>query len=153
MANTFLKIYIHIVFSVKNRLNLISKTHKDELAKYITGIISNKNQKLLSINCMPDHTHILISINSDVKISDLVRDIKSNSTKFINDNNWIVGKFSWQEGYGAFSYSECQIDIVCKYIINQEEHHKKKSFKEEYIELLEKFKIQFEEKYLFDWIE
>lgn len=102
---------------------------------------------------MPDHTHILVGLTPDISISDLARDIKAGSSKFINDNNWFQGKFNWQEGFGAFSYSRSQIDTVIKYILNQEEHHKKKTFKEEYLDFLKKFEIEYDEKYLFEWIE
>ncbi len=108
---------------------------------------------MLSIFCMPDHTHILVGLTPDISISDLARDLKAGSSKFINDNNWIIGKFNWQEGFGAFSYSRSQIDIVIKYISNQEEHHKKKTFKEEYLDFLKKFEVEYNEKYLFEWIE
>lgn len=108
---------------------------------------------MLSIFSMPDHTHMLIGLNTSLAISDLVRDIKSASSKFINEKKWIVGKFNWQEGFGAFSYSRSQIDNVIKYISNQEKHHKIKTFKEEYIELLKLFEIEYNEKYLFEWVE
>ncbi|MBS4027618.1 MAG: IS200/IS605 family transposase [Ignavibacteriales bacterium] len=153
MANTYSQIYIHIVFTVKGRQNLIPKHHREELHKYITGIVQRREQKLLSIFCMPDHTHLLIGLTPSISLSDLVRDIKAGSSKFINDSNWMKGKFNWQEGFGAFSYSRSQIDTVIKYILNQEEHHHKKTFKEEYINLLEKFEIEYDEKYLFEWIE
>jgi putative transposase len=152
MANTYTQIYIHVVFTVQGRLNLITKENREELQKYISGIVQKRGQKMLSIFSMPDHTHILISLNSSIAISDLVRDIKSASSKFINDKKWIVGKFNWQEGFGAFSYSRSQINNVINYINNQEGHHKKKTFKEEYIELLKLFEIEYNEKYLFDWI-
>lgn len=153
MPNTFSQIYIQLVFAVKGRQNLISKNHKDELHKFITGIVKNRNQKLISINSMPDHFHLLVSIDPDIKISDLVRDIKSGSSKFINDNKWFPGKFNWQEGYGAFSYSKSQVHKVVQYILNQDIHHQTKSFKEEYIDFLNKFDIEYNEKYLFVWIE
>ena len=153
MANTYTQIYIQIVFAVKDRQNLIKKNHKDELYKYITGIVRNKNQKLISINGMSDHIHILIGLKPDIALSDLVRDIKANSSKFINKKNWFMGKFNWQEGFGAFSYSRSQLNRVIKYIENQEKHHKKKSFKEEYLELLQKFGVEYKDKYLFDFIE
>jgi REP element-mobilizing transposase RayT len=153
MANTYTQIYIHIVFAVHGRYNLIPKTIREELHKYITGIVQNRNQKMLAIFCMPDHTHILVGMKPDISISDLTRDIKAISSKFINDNRLIKGKFNWQVGFGAFSYSKSQIDSVIKYILNQEQHHKSKSFKEEYLELLEKFGIEYDEKYLFEWIE
>jgi len=152
MANTYSQIYIHIVFAVTGRQNLISSKYKEELQRYITGIIKNDGQKLLEINVMPDHTHIFVGLQPDIRISDLVRDIKSNSSGFINDRNWIAGKFSWQKGYGAFSYSHSQVDNVIKYINNQEIHHKRTTFKEEYVEMLRKFYIEYEDKYLFEWI-
>ncbi len=153
MPNTYSQIYIQIVFTVKGRQNLIPEQHREELHKYITGIVQVRGHKMLSIFCMPDHVHLFIGYKPADSLSDLVRDIKAGSSKFINDNNWIKGKFNWQEGYGAFSYSKSHIDDVCKYILNQEEHHKKKSFKEEYHDFLEKFEIEYDEKYLFEWID
>ncbi len=153
MPNTYSQIYIQIVFAVKGRQNLIFPNHREELHKYITGIVQNREQKMLSIFAMPDHTHILVGIKPTISISDLVRDVKAGSSKFINDNNLVKGKFNWQEGFGAFSYSKSQIDTVIKYILNQEEHHKIKTFKEEYIDFLQKFEIEYNEKYLFEWIE
>jgi len=153
MANTYSQIYIQIVFAVKGRQNLISRNHREELHKYISGIIANREQKLMAIFAMPDHVHILISIRPKICISDLVRDIKASSSKLINDSKWTMGKFNWQEGYGAFSYSKSSVGNVVAYILNQEEHHKTKSFKEEYIEFLQKFEIEFNEKYVFEWIE
>ncbi len=153
MPNTYSQIYIQIVFAVKGRDNLISKNNREELHKYITGIVQKREQKLLSIFCMPDHTHILIGIKPSIAISDLVRDIKAGSSHFINEQKWVKGKFNWQEGFGAFSYSRSQIDDVVKYILNQEEHHKQISFKEEYINFLTKFEIEYDEKDLFDWVE
>ncbi|MCU0328804.1 MAG: IS200/IS605 family transposase [Chitinophagales bacterium] len=152
MANTYTKIYIHIVFSVKGRQNLIQKTWKEELYKYICGIVNRNEQKVYAIGGMADHIHILVSIKPNVSISDLVRDIKANSSKWINDKGYIVGKFLWQEGFGAFSYAQSQLDTVIAYIDNQEIHHQKKTFKDEYIDLLQKFNIEYDEKYLFDWI-
>ena len=152
MPNTYTQIYIQIVFAVQGRANLISKNNREELHKYITGIVKNREQKMLSIFCMPDHTHLLVGIKPSVSISDLVRDIKSGSSNFVNEQKWIQGKFNWQEGFGAFSYSRSQIDTVAKYILNQEEHHKKKTFKEEYIDFLQKFEVEYDEKYLFEWV-
>ncbi|MEP6805364.1 MAG: IS200/IS605 family transposase [Flavobacterium sp.] len=150
MANTYSQLYIHIVFAVKGRQNLISANYKDEIYKFITGIITNKQQKLIAINGMPDHVHILIGLKPDKSISDLVRDIKANSSKFINDKKWINGKFEWQTGFGAFSYSHSQLTNVINYIHNQEEHHKTKTFKEEYIEFLKLFNVDFKNEYLFE---
>ena len=145
MANTYSQIYIQIVFAVQGRQNLITKNHQEELHKYITGIVQKREQKMLTVYCNPDHTHLLVGLKPNITISDLVRDIKAGSSNFINENRWVKGKFNWQEGYGAFSYSRSQIDRVAKYILNQEEHHRKKSFKDEYLELLEKFEIEYDE--------
>jgi len=150
MANTFTKLYIHIVFSVKNRHHLIPDAHREELHKYITGIIQNKKHKLIAINSVKDHIHILIGLNPDSALSDLVRDIKSNSSIFINRQGWLKTKFYWQEGYSAFSYGQSQIDHVIKYIENQREHHRKKTFHEEYLEFLKKFQIPYDERFIFD---
>jgi len=153
MANTYTQLYIHIVFTVKNRESIIPQKNKEELQKYITGIIQNRSHKLIAINTMPDHVHILIGYKPSQSLPDLIRDIKANSSKFINEKRWLMGRFNWQEGYGAFSYSRSNIDNVIKYINNQEEHHKKSSFKDEYLKLLKKFEIDYDEQYLFNWIE
>ena len=153
MANTYSKIYIQVVFATKGRQNLIKREHKDELEKYITGIITKRGQKLLAIYCMPDHIHILINIKPSISISDLVRDIKAGSSGFVNERQWVRGKFQWQEGFGAFSYSEDQVANLINYILNQESHHRKTRFKDEYIGVLKKFNIDHANKYLFDWIE
>lgn len=152
MSGTFSQIYIQYVFAVKGRRNLLQKPWRDEVFKYISGIIKGKNQKPIIVNGISDHVHVFIGLKPSMNISDLVRDIKNNSSNFINDHKWIEGKFSWQEGYGAFSYAHSQIENVYKYIANQEIHHQKITFKEEYIELLRKMDIEFNEKYLFDWL-
>lgn len=146
MANSYTQLYAQIIFSPRCRQNLIHNRIKDDIYKYIVGIIKKKNQKPMIINGMPDHVHILLGFSPDITISDLVRDIKSNSTNFVNDNNLIQGKFSWQKGFGAFTYSKSQVPRVVRYIKNQEEHHRKKTFKEEYLELLEKFEVKYKEK-------
>jgi putative transposase len=151
MAGTFSQIYILVVFAVKGRENLISKNWKDDLNKYIAGIIRNKEQKPIIIGGMPDHLHVFLGLRPSMAISDIVRDIKNNSSNFINERKYVNGKFSWQEGYSAFSYSHSQIENVYNYILNQESHHHSKSFKEEYFDLLKEFEIEFNEKYLFDW--
>ena len=119
----------------------------------MAGIIKSKEQKSIIVNGMPDHVHVFFGLRPSMSISDLVRDLKNNSTNFINEKRLLKGKFSWQEGYGAFSYSHSHINNVYDYILNQEEHHKKRTFKEEYIALMKKFNIEFNEKYLFEWIE
>jgi REP element-mobilizing transposase RayT len=152
MANAYTQIYLHLVFSPMRHENVIPQKHKEELQKYTTGIIHNRKHKLLAINFMSDHIHILIGYNPSQPLPDLVRDIKSISSKFINENKWMPGRYQWQEGYGAFSYSRSQIDDVINYINSQEEHHKKMSFKEEYLKLLDKFEVDYDPKYLFEWI-
>jgi len=149
MANTYTQIYIHVVFAVEGRQNLIKPEHNDELQKYITGIVSGQKQKLIAINNMLDHLHLLVGLRPDSSLSDLVRDIKAGSSKFINDKRWVVGRFSWQEGFGAFSYSRSQLGTVIRYIENQQEHHAKKSFRDEYVTLLEKFGVEYDPLYIF----
>lgn len=148
MANTFTQIYIHLVFAIQNRVSLIQPEWKDELFKYISGIIQNNAHKLIAINRMPDHLHIAIGYKPHQLIPDLLQDIKGNSSKWINEKKFIKGKFAWQAGYGAFSFSHSQLDAVVKYINNQMKHHKKQSFREEYIQLLMKYNIPFDEKYV-----
>ncbi|RJP62724.1 MAG: IS200/IS605 family transposase [Ignavibacteriales bacterium] len=150
MANTYTQLYVHVVFAVKGRANLISPKWKEKLYQYITGIITNKNQKLMIINGVPDHLHLLIGLKPDCNLSDLVRDIKSNSSKWINENRLVAGKFEWQNGFGAFTIGQSQIKTVVNYILNQEEHHRKKTFKEEYIEFLNAYQIDFKPDYIFD---
>lgn len=152
MANTYTKLYIHLVFAVKGRQNLIQKTWQDELHKYICGIVNLKEQKVYAIGGVADHIHILLSIKPTIAFSDIVRDIKANSSKWINEKRYVIGKFQWQEGFGAFSTNQSQLNVIIAYINNQEEHHKQKTFKDEYLELLQKYNIEFEEKYLFEWI-
>lgn len=153
MANTYSQIHIHTVFAVEGRASLIRSDWKEELFKYIGGIFRNQNQKLLAIGGVEDHIHLLFGIRPNLAISDLVRDIKSNSSSFINEKRFVRGKFRWQEGFGAFSYSRSQIDVVAKYILNQEKHHARRSFKDEYVAMLDKFEVEYEARYLFDWIE
>jgi putative transposase len=153
MANTYTKIYLHIVFSVRGRQNLIQKNWQDELHKYICGAVSGQGEKVYAIGGMPDHIHLLISIKPTITISDLVREIKANSSKWINQKGWVHGKFQWQEGFGAFSYAESQLDHVIAYINNQEQHHSKKTFQNEYVELLHKYNVEYDDHYLFEWIE
>jgi len=149
MPNTYTQIHIHAIFAVQNRLSLISKPWEQRLYQYITGIIQNHGHKLLAINGMPDHIHVLFGMRPTQSLSDLMRDVKGDSSLWINENKFVAGKFSWQEGYGAFSYSKSQIHAVATYIENQEQHHKKKTFIEEYTKILQDFKIEFDEKYIF----
>lgn len=150
MPNTYTQIYIHIVFAVKGRQPLIPKEHKAELHRYITGIVKNKKQKIIQINSMPDHIHILVGIAPEAAISDLVRDIKANSSKFINKKQWVMGRFEWQQGFSAFSYSHSQLSAIANYIKNQEKHHARKTFKEEYLEFLDLYGVDYDEKYVFE---
>ena len=153
MSSTYSQIYIQIVFAVKHRECLIRYSWEEELYKYITGILTNKQQKLLAINGMSDHIHIFIGMRPSCCLSDLVREVKKASTEFIKENNFTKSKFSWQEGFGAFSYSHSSIENVIKYIMNQKEHHKVKSFKEEYYAYLKEFEIAYKDEYLFEWID
>lgn len=153
MANTYTQCYFHLVFAVKNRDALIKKTWKDELEKYITGIIQNCKHKLIAINAMPDHAHIFIGYNVNQLIPDLVENIKTSSNSWIKNNNKSLFKFEWQKGYGAFTHSQSQVDAVSKYVLNQQKHHQKKSFKEEYLEILKKNEIKFKNEYIFDFID
>lgn len=151
MANTYTQLYIHLVFAVKNRNALIKKVWKDDLEKYITGIVQNHKHKLLAIGTMPDHIHIFIGYNVNQLIPDLVENIKTSSNDWIKTSKLSKFKFEWQKSYGAFSHS--QLDTVVKYILSQEQHHKKKSFKSEYLEMLLKNEIAFKDEYVFDFID
>jgi putative transposase len=153
MANTYSQIYIQVVFAVEGRQNLIAKGNKEELHKYITGIVTQRQQKLLAVHCMPDHTHILIGLKPSIALSDLVRDVKNGSTNFINGKRWVLGRFSWQEGFGAFSYGHSQLTRIIKYIRDQELHHAKKTFREEYLSFLKRYEIEHDERYIFKPIE
>ncbi|MEI8279036.1 MAG: IS200/IS605 family transposase [Bacteroidota bacterium] len=153
MSGTYSQIYIQIVFAVKGRESLIKPEWEDELYKYITGIVENREQKMIAINGMPDHIHFLIGMKPSCSLSDLVREVKKSSNDFINRNKFSKYQFSWQEGYGAFSYSHSQLNNVVSYIKNQKEHHKKKTFREEYKGFLEAFEVSFDERYLFEWVE
>lgn len=152
MANTYSQILIQAVFAVQSRDSLIQVEWKEELFKYIGGIFRNQNQKLLAIGGIADHIHILFGLRPSVAISDLLRDVKANSSQFINESRFTKRKFHWQEGFGAFSYSRSQLDAVVKYVLNQEKHHAKRSFREEYVGLLDRFEVEYEDRYLFDWI-
>lgn len=152
MAGTYSQIYIQIVFAVQGRQNLLQKEWRSEIFKYMAGIIKNKGQKPIIVNGVEDHVHVFIGLKPAIALSDLVRDIKNNSTNFINENHWVKGKFSWQEGYGAFSYGHSQIETVYNYILNQETHHTKQTFKDEYLDFLKKFEIEHDIQYLFEWM-
>ena len=149
----FTKLYTHLIFAVKYRDKLLSKDIRNEVFSYISGIITNRKHKSIIINGMSDHIHILVGLNPNDKISDLVGSIKKNSSTFINEKNWFQGKFHWQDGYGAFSYGRSQLNDIYNYVANQEIHHKKRTFFEEYVSLLKKFEIIFDKKYLFDFFE
>ena len=153
MANTYTQLYIQIVFSVKGRENLIKESFRDQLEKIICGIISKQNCKTYAIYCNPDHTHLFVGIHPTISVSKLMEQVKSGSSNWLNSKQYIVGKFSWQDGYGAFSYSKSHIDKVVKYVLNQSEHHKKQSFRDEYVSFLNKFEMDYDPKYLFEWYE
>ena len=153
MANTYTQIHIQAVFSVQDRNSIIKRSFKNELYKYITGIIQNNGHKVLAINGMPDHVHIFFGMRPTQFLSDLMQDVKGDSSKWINQRGFIIGKFSWQEGYGGFSYSKSQVDNVIDYIKHQEIHHRRKTFTEEYLEFLEKFEVPYNERYIFKPVE
>jgi putative transposase len=153
MAGTYSQIYIQVVFAVKRRENVLDKRWRTELFKYISGIITAKGHKAMIVNGVGDHVHCFIGLKPAMAISDLVRDIKNNSSKFINEQGFVKGKFQWQEGYGVFSYAQAQVDRVYKYILNQEEHHSKMTFKEEYLEYLKEFEIEYQPEYLFEFLD
>ncbi|MCL2416886.1 MAG: IS200/IS605 family transposase [Bacteroidales bacterium] len=153
MANTYTQIYIHYVFAVQNRIGLIQLHWRDELYKYMTGTITNKGHKLLQIGGMPDHVHVFVSMSPKQSPSELVADVKRSSSLWVNENRFVMGKFSWQEGFGAFSYGKSQISNICNYIATQEQHHKKRTFQEEYLEFLKLFEIEYDERYIFKPIE
>ncbi|MCC6582699.1 MAG: IS200/IS605 family transposase [Chitinophagales bacterium] len=149
MANTYTQIHIQFVFAVKFRDAIIHSSWKDELYRYMTGIVQNNKHKLIAINGMSDHIHILIGMRPTQSISDLMQDIKGSSSKWINQKGFIKGKFEWQEGYGAFSYGKSQVKDVIAYIENQEQHHSKKTFRDEYMDFLKKFDVEYDEQYIF----
>jgi putative transposase len=153
MASTFSQIYVQAVFAVKGRENLLQKSWRVEVFKYMAGIVNGKNQKSIIVNGVGDHVHLFVGLKPIMAVSDLVRDVKNNSSNFINSKGWVRGRFSWQDGYGAFSYSHSQLDTIYQYILNQEHHHHKKTFKEEYLGMLKEFEIPYDEKYLFEWLE
>ncbi|RKD86033.1 IS200/IS605 family transposase [Mangrovibacterium diazotrophicum] len=153
MADTFSQIYIQVVFAVQNRNALIHRDWEEELFKYITGIVSNKGQKLLAINGTADHIHFLIGMRPSCCLSDLVREIKKSSNDFLKEKEFTKFRFRWQEGFGAFSYSRSQLSDVIQYIQSQKEHHKRKTFKEEYLAFLKAFEVEYKTEHLFQWIE
>jgi len=149
MANTYTQIYLHVVFAVSGRACVISCAHREELQKYITGIVTPQRQKLIAVYCMPDHTHALLGLKPNIAPSDLIGDIKTGSTNHINEQRWIGCRFSWQEGYGAFSVSHSHLDRVANYIRTQEAHHRRKSFQQEYVEFLERHQVRYDQCYIF----
>jgi putative transposase len=151
MANTYSQIYLQFVFAVKGRQSLIPSQHKEELHKYITGLVHKRNSKMLAVHAMPDHLHLFVGFKPVMPIADFVKEIKVESNEFINSKKWVSEKFAWQNGYGVFSYSHSHISRVIHYIQNQEAHHRKRTFQEEYTELLKKFQVTFDNKYLFEF--
>ena len=149
MPNTYTQIHIHFVFAVKFREALIQPEWKERLYQYITQIVQHSGHKMLVINGMPDHIHLLIGLRPEQSISHLMQDVKASSSKWINEQKFTKGKFAWQEGYGAFSYSKSQVPRLIGYIKNQEEHHRKKTFREEYLQILKESDIPYDPKYIF----
>jgi REP element-mobilizing transposase RayT len=149
MANTYSQIYLQVVFAVQCRQCLIRPEFREEVQKYMTGITTERGQKLLAVYCMPDHTHLLIGLRPAIALSELVRDIKTGSSNFINSKGWVLGRFCWQEGFGAFSYGHSQLAGVIRYVRNQPEHHARKSFRDEYLQLLKRFEVEHDERFIF----
>jgi putative transposase len=150
MANTYTQLYVQIVFAVRGRQNLMSKRHKEELQQYITGVVQKRGKKVLAINTMPNHVHLFIGFSPAIILSDLVRDVKASSSKFIKEKRWQL-QFAWQEGYGAFTYGQSQVKDVIQYVLNQEQHHRKRTFREEYFTFLKKFDVPYNPKYVFEF--
>ena len=153
MPNTYTQLYIHFVFAVQNRLSLIQINWQNDLYKYMNGIIEDQGHKQFAINGMPDHVHILVSMNPRQATSELMFQIKRSSSLWINEKRLVAGRFSWQEGFGAFSYGKSQVQDVCRYIENQQVHHKKRTFHEEYIEILKAFDVEYDERFVFKPVE
>jgi len=150
MAHTYTKIHIHIVFSVRKSICRIPDDLREELHRYITGIVQNQGHKMLAVNSMPDHIHIFIGLKPDVSLSSLVRDIKANSSRWIHEHNSAARQFEWQRGYGAFSYAHSQVDAVVRYVRDQQKHHQRVVFREEYLTFLQKFGVSYDLKYVFE---
>ena len=151
MANSYTQIYIHYIFTVKGKQNFLLPENNEELHKYITGLVQNRKCKMLQINNVPDHVHMLVGLHPTYSVAKLIQEVKSVSSGFISDKKWVGNNFSWQAGYGGFSYSRSQIDNVINYIKNQQEHHKKITFREEYLDFLKKFEVDYDERYLFEF--
>ncbi len=149
MANTYSQIYIQVVFAPERRQNLIRKENKEELHKYITGIVTERRQKLIAVHCMPDHTHMLVGLKPSLALSDLVRDVKNASTNFVNRKGWVLGRFACQEGFGAFSYGHSQLTGIINYIRDQERHHARRTFRDEYLRFLKRYEIEHDERFIF----
>ena len=148
----YTQMYVQLVFAVNKRINLLSKNHRQKIFEYVGGIIKNLGHKPIIVNGVSDHIHILLGLNPNISISDSVHDIKRGSSLFINQNQLVKGRFSWQEGYGGFTYSRSQIENVFSYIQNQESHHSNKTFSEEYVKMLEEYEINYDSRYLFEFI-
>ena len=153
MANTYTQLYIHLVFAVKNRESLIRESFRDELEKYICGIVTQKRHKPLAVYCMPDHTHLFVGLNPAESISTLVGNVKTGTSALMKEKQWNRSAFQWQEGYGAFSHARSQLDTVVAYILNQPDHHRRRTFREEYSDMLTKAGIDYNDAYLFDWLD
>lgn len=153
MGNTYHQVYVQIIFAVKGRQSFLKKEFREDFFRVMASIIQNLGHKSIIVNGVADHVHCLVGLNPDKKISDLVKDLKTDSNHFLKDKNWVPGKFDWQNGYGVFSYSRSHLDKVYQYILNQEEHHQKKSFRKEYLSFLKKFEIEYKDEYLFEFYE
>lgn len=151
MANTYTQLYVQLVFAVKGRQHLIPKNRKEELHQYVTGIVQNRGQKLLAVHCMPDHTHVFVGFGPTITIADLVKDIKQATSVWVKEKRIAPSTFSWQEGYGAFTYAQSQVKNVVQYVLNQEENHRIKTFQEEYLTFLKRFEVPYDSRYVFEF--
>ena len=152
-AGTFTQLYVHLIFAVKYRESMLLKSFRNEVFSYMSGIITNRNNKAIIVNGVSDHVHILLGLNPNDKISDIVASLKRESSSFINQKRFLNNKFHWQDGYGAFSYGKSQLQKVYNYILNQESHHSKVTFRDEYLQFLKKYEIKFDNEFLFDFFE
>ena len=153
MANTYTQINIQSVFAVKGRENILKENFREDLFRYISGILRQKGTFPLAVNGWKDHVHIFFELPPVLSVSDILREVKASSSKWINENRFVPGRFEWQEGYSAFSYSRSQRDGIIKYIIGQKEHHRTRTFREEYMDLLKEFEMEYDARYLFEFFE
>ena len=151
MANTYTQLYIHYIFAVQYRENFIGPARKEDVNRYVTGLVKNLKNKLLAVDCQPDHLHMFVGQRPTLSVSDFAREVKSNSSRWINEQRWTGRRFHWQEGFAAFTHSRSQLDAVVKYILSQDEHHKSKTFRDEYLGFLKSYEVEYNDQYVFEF--